>query len=342
MASVNAAIAILPKGPAPISPLRLYWALVVGGLGCFLLGKALAGAGPISTLLGLASASTCGLSWLLARALFRPDAERDVWPRVIVGSMFVTAILIQILSGAAVAPEVASPLRRVLQNINALASSTVLLLGFVEAIDGYGAASRHEKRFRWIFAAGYAGLVFVSVILLRQGGLGQTTSDLINAVCAVLAGAGATLAVGYRLRHPLSHSAPAPVQKRRAPSTTDAALAERIGRLIEAEDVYTRHDIKVADLARLAGAPEYKVSQCITGVLGFANFNRLVNHLRIELAKRQLSDPALRDRPILTIAIDCGFASIGPFNRAFKDMVGMTPSAFREGCGLAQTSTRAS
>jgi AraC-like DNA-binding protein len=33
--------------------------------------------------------------------------------------------------------------------------------------------------------------------------------------------------------------------------------------------------------------------------------------------------------PILTIALDAGFQSIGPFNRAFKAETGMTPSEFR-------------
>ena len=37
--------------------------------------------------------------------------------------------------------------------------------------------------------------------------------------------------------------------------------------------------------------------------------------------------------PILTIALDAGFGSLGPFNRAFKDAEGMTPSAYRAGAG---------
>ena len=32
---------------------------------------------------------------------------------------------------------------------------------------------------------------------------------------------------------------------------------------------------------------------------------------------------------ILTIALDTGFQSIGPFNRAFKAHTGMTPTEFR-------------
>ena len=45
----------------------------------------------------------------------------------------------------------------------------------------------------------------------------------------------------------------------------------------------------------------------------------------------RLADPAQREVPILTIALDAGFGSLGPFNRAFRDAEGMTPSAYRAG-----------
>jgi AraC-like DNA-binding protein len=32
---------------------------------------------------------------------------------------------------------------------------------------------------------------------------------------------------------------------------------------------------------------------------------------------------------IITIALDAGFGSLGPFNRAFREAEGMTPSAYR-------------
>ena len=33
---------------------------------------------------------------------------------------------------------------------------------------------------------------------------------------------------------------------------------------------------------------------------------------------------------MLTIALDLGYGSLGPFNRAFKEISGMTPTAWRE------------
>jgi AraC-like DNA-binding protein len=32
---------------------------------------------------------------------------------------------------------------------------------------------------------------------------------------------------------------------------------------------------------------------------------------------------------VLTLALDCGYASIGPFNRAFKARFGVTPTQYR-------------
>jgi AraC-like DNA-binding protein len=43
-----------------------------------------------------------------------------------------------------------------------------------------------------------------------------------------------------------------------------------------------------------------------------------------------LADPGQADVAILTIALDTGFQSIGPFNRAFKAQTGMTPTAYRK------------
>ena len=42
-----------------------------------------------------------------------------------------------------------------------------------------------------------------------------------------------------------------------------------------------------------------------------------------------LADPTQAEVPVLTIALDAGFGSIGPFNRAFKAYAGLTPTEYR-------------
>jgi len=62
---------------------------------------------------------------------------------------------------------------------------------------------------------------------------------------------------------------------------------------------------------------------------------------RIDEARASLSDISQRDVPVLTIAMDAGFQSIGPFNRAFKVDTGLTPTEFRRDA-LARSKAAAS
>jgi AraC-like DNA-binding protein len=75
--------------------------------------------------------------------------------------------------------------------------------------------------------------------------------------------------------------------------------------------------------------PEFRLRQLINERLGHRNFNAFLNRYRIDEAKAALSDPSQREVQVLTIAMDAGFQSIGPFNRAFKADTGMTPTEFR-------------
>lgn len=77
------------------------------------------------------------------------------------------------------------------------------------------------------------------------------------------------------------------------------------------------------------GLPEYRLRRLINQQLGHRNFNAFVNGLRLDDASAALSDPARRELPVLSIALEAGFQSIGPFNRAFKAATGLTPSEFR-------------
>ena len=74
--------------------------------------------------------------------------------------------------------------------------------------------------------------------------------------------------------------------------------------------------------------PEHRVSRLIGQSLGEANFNQWVNRHRVAHARRLLADPAC-SASILDISGDAGFASLGPFNRAFKAATGCTPTAYR-------------
>lgn len=98
---------------------------------------------------------------------------------------------------------------------------------------------------------------------------------------------------------------------------------------IEVRDGFFETGLTIRRFANVVGIPEHRLRRLINSNIGFRNFNDFLNHHRIEEAQKRLLDPARARLPILTIAMDLGYGSIGPFNRAFLDRVGQTPSRFR-------------
>jgi AraC-like DNA-binding protein len=109
----------------------------------------------------------------------------------------------------------------------------------------------------------------------------------------------------------------------------DEALVHALHELMTKERAYRSEDLTVARLAQRLKTPEYRLRRVINQRLGHRNFSAYVNGFRIDEAKAALANPARRDLPILSIALESGFQSIGPFNRAFKAATGLTPSEFR-------------
>ncbi len=83
-------------------------------------------------------------------------------------------------------------------------------------------------------------------------------------------------------------------------------------------------------LAEKLKHPEHQLRRLINGHLGYRNFSAFLNSYRIDAAKLQLVDPARVRVPVLSIALELGYASLGPFNRAFKVATGTTPSDYRQ------------
>ena len=106
-------------------------------------------------------------------------------------------------------------------------------------------------------------------------------------------------------------------------------LLEALQRLLNVDRVYRQPKISIRSLADEIGLPEYRLRKLIHEELGFRNFNAFMHHYRIREACEMLSDPAQARTPILTIALTVGYQSINTFNRAFREIVGETPSTFR-------------
>ena len=109
----------------------------------------------------------------------------------------------------------------------------------------------------------------------------------------------------------------------------DEPLAARLRDYMASERPWRDETLTIAALAARLGEQEYRLRRLINRALGHRNFAQFLNAYRLNEVKTALADPVQREVPILTIALDAGFGSLGPFNRAFREAEGMTPSAYR-------------
>ncbi|NEU99223.1 AraC family transcriptional regulator [Bradyrhizobium sp. UFLA 03-164] len=110
----------------------------------------------------------------------------------------------------------------------------------------------------------------------------------------------------------------------------DQRLVNTLMRLMADERIYRQDNVTIGTLATRLKIPEYRLRRLINQRLGYRNFNVFLNNHRIEEAKAALADPSQAEVPVITIAMDAGFQSLGPFNRAFKATTGVTPTEYRK------------
>lgn len=112
-------------------------------------------------------------------------------------------------------------------------------------------------------------------------------------------------------------------------SPPEIVLKERLNALME-EGVYRETGLTIQSLAEKLATPEHRLRALINQKLGHRNFSSFLNGYRITEAKTKLADRELVNLPVLTIAMDLGYNSLAPFNRAFRAETRMTPSDFRK------------
>ena len=120
------------------------------------------------------------------------------------------------------------------------------------------------------------------------------------------------------------------IPKPKSQPVDDPVLNDKLQVLMEEQKVYKKEGLTIRELATTMGEQEYRLRRLINGQLGFRNFNDFLNQYRINDACETLSDPVQNKKTILEIAFDLGYQSIGPFNKAFKDLKGLTPTAYRK------------
>lgn len=191
-----------------------------------------------------------------------------------------------------------------------------------------------RRRLRGVVVGGGVAYALIMVALRISSADGSLSAGAALVDAAMLL--TLTAVIAGQLLAPRAHglwgepAEPAPAPAPPVDDPQDRAVAAALARLMLDNRGYAQEGLSLAGLAEQLGTPEYRLRRVINQGLGHRNFNAYVNGLRLAEAKRRLADPAERGLPVLSIALDVGFGSIGPFNRAFKADTGMTPTEFRQ------------
>lgn len=210
----------------------------------------------------------------------------------------------------------------------ALFSVVLVVLGLWTLLDGLRHDLVEQRRRSRVRFALVSGTVIFAVIVARLVLHGERLDRLFDGLRLTLTLAalyGLSLR-GLRIRPEFLGSVRDGRPAQLSPEETE--YVRRLRRLCEEERLYRTEGLTIGDLARRLELPEYRVRRLINGSLGYRNFNDFLNRYRIDEARELLV--ARRDLPVLRLAMDLGFRSLSSFNKAFKDLTGTTPSAYRQ------------
>ena len=298
--------------------------------------------GAYKYLIGLGTVATCNCYWLLSRSLFR---QQNVIERHHLALAFAISLLIFINQGylfasssQIIASSSDSVFRHVLSEITVLLSSCVLVLSFWEGCRGFKTATKYDKVQRIVFLSTFGLAVGISKLTSFTLADNADAKEWVITAIILMVVVNTQLLLAWRVQYKRTDSQPKPqastleeVHTQPEPvCDIDTTLAREITTLINEGSLYLQANLKVADIARSLDVPEYRVSRALKSQITDKNFNQYINSLRIEHAKSLLANPENQGWSVLVISLESGFASIGPFTRAFKAETGQTPNQFRQ------------
>lgn len=270
--------------------------------------------------------------WLFARALFDDSFRLAPWHAMVWFGLVVWPLAHLFGAGLVTHWAVIAAVR--------VAVIGLALLALVQTVRGWGndlVEGRRRLRLFILIAVALHITVTVSVelavgtdevpmVLHLLNAAGLVAIAAIIAILLLRADLDSVLPAPATMTAPVPASPPVPSEEEAA----DPALLATLERLMTVDRLYRQEGLTIGALAGKLGLPEYRLRRAINRGLGYRNFNEYLNRHRLADAKQALADPGQAEVPILTIALDSGFQSLGPFNRAFKADTGLTPSEFRK------------
>ncbi len=267
--------------------------------------------------------------WLMIRYLFDDGFSPARWPRSVKLLLLLSGLVYLYALGIKAGVTPLHDLIHAVGLLFILHAGYVAFRGFADdLLDG-----RRRARIVVVLLISLYSAVLVGFEFADERYRNAAWYGLINATVLLIA---VTFAVGrlFRLHYepafrlsPDSADDNSPAQKQPA-SAADRELAHALDTFIAGKG-YHQNALTISTLARQLNCQEHRLRKLINQTRGYRNFNSLLNDLRVADAMERLADPACDHLPILSIALDLGYDSIGPFNRAFKAKTEQTPSEYR-------------
>jgi AraC-like DNA-binding protein len=284
---------------------------------------------PVRTIAGLAlstcGAATAGIFWLFAKAWFNDETRIRARDLALVGLAALNSLVMFIsFADGGIINEIAGALFRGSMLVFACAALWEAWRGR----EGDLIESRRRLRPRLVAAVAFyvVAIALTQIAVYNLGMPGGVLGIVNGSIVAISLGFCAAM---FGMRQADLFGPVAAARSGAARPAVDGPLADKLRRHMDAHKAWRDEGLTIARLAAQLGEQEYRLRRTINGQLGHRNFSAFLNGYRLAEVKAALADPAQRGVPIITIALDAGFGSLGPFNRAFREAEGMTPSEFR-------------
>jgi AraC-like DNA-binding protein len=307
---------------------RIGAVLTVGAF-CYVALVALDSSGSISVRrlpFHLMSLSTPGLFWLFALSWFDDDFRLKPWHGAVVVVLVISGFTANYLyaTGGNSFFLLAVSWR--------LMSITLVAAAIIAALRGRNADLVEGRRRARLALSLIISLVILWIVLAElplRGWPPPVGWRVMNAASLFLLAATLALTIlGWR--DPALLAAPVKQQAiTLRPEADDSLLLTKLDTDMRHQRLYRQDGLTITTVAARMAVPEYRLRRAINQGLGARNFNAYLNGFRLGEARDALADPEQREVPILTIALDAGFGSLAPFNRAFREAEGCTPTEYR-------------
>ena len=311
--------------------------------------------GAYQYLVGLGACATCNCYWLFVRSYFRGNNAISVQHIALAIGI---AVLIMMSKGYLFVTELwqiesssLSFAKYTLTEITILLSSAIIVLSIWEAFRGFNKASQTQQKQRVFYLCAIISAVLISKV--AKGYFVDTPhiKEAIIACITIFMLLITQTLIFWRFKSSPSHNLTNSIDKTKVSAfkpksneaqieasslamqteeSQDIELKNTIQQLLIGQKLYLQANLKVGDLAKQLDLPEYKVSRVLKEGFGARNFNHYINQLRVKHAKQLLSECDKSHWPVLVIGLESGFASVGPFTRAFKQFTGSTPNQYRQ------------